>query len=146
MLRFFSISNKKSEPNQRSSILIPQKAKMLAIVALASFALNNCKEKNDPNKVLIIGTDKNGNEKVFRAPEALFHGIFQNVAERTERSTLKALNKNPDDPKFNLSRVSVGLKIEAEGGISNVMSLGGEAAFELRFEPLPKPTNTQSIL
>lgn len=109
------------------------------IVLCLPIGILQCKEKNDPNKVVIVSTDKQGNEKVFRAPQALFQGIFRNVAERTERSVLKSLNKDEENPDFDLTRVSVGLKIEAEGGIRPGIEIGGEAAFELRYEHLPLP-------
>jgi hypothetical protein len=38
---------------------------------------------------------------------------------------------------FELRRVTVGLELEAEVELGDVVELGGEGAFELRYERLP---------
>jgi hypothetical protein len=93
----------------------------------------------DSNRVLIIGKDGSGQEKVFNLSEKAFQRGMSGTMERVHRSTLKAIEGQTQDPSLELSRITVGLELEAEFGIHQVVELATEGAFELRFERLPYP-------
>jgi hypothetical protein len=108
----------------------------VSLVALAGLA--GCVE--DSNRVLIIGKDAGGQEKVFSLSETAFQRGMASTMERVHRSTLKTIDAQTQDPSLELSRITIGLELEAEVGIDNILELAAEGAFELRFQRLPYPT------
>lgn len=110
-------------------------------ISLFGLLVSGCEPVgSNSNRVLIVGKNQTGQEEAFAFPEGPFQRVMVGTLERVHRSTLKTLTTQDQDPSFQLSRVTVGLKLEVEVGIKNLMDLGTEGAFELRFERLPLPS------
>jgi hypothetical protein len=90
--------------------------------------------------LFVFGRGSNGEMKSYSISEHVFRYSFGKGLESMHRKALTHIAKFKQTAKeFNMSRVIVGLKIETEFGVGNVLELGTESAFDLRFEPLPKP-------
>lgn len=114
--------------------------RLVFIVPSFLVILSGCEQNfGNTSQISVIGKTHSGEEKAFSFPEGIFHRVMTGTLERVHRSTLKSLDQSNEDPEFELSRVIVGLKLEAEVGIRNLMELGTEGAFELRYERLPMP-------
>lgn len=110
-------------------------------ILVFGFLISACEPLgSNSNRVLIVGKNQAGQEDTFAFPEGTFQRVMTGTLERVHRSTLKTLTTQEENPSFQLSRVTVGLKLEVEVGIKNLMDLGTEGAFELRFERLPLPS------
>lgn len=101
-------------------------------------ALTACRQGGD--SVLIVGRKRSGGEAAISVAEGPFGGVMTRALERLNRATLSRLDAAAEDSRFELSRVTVGLKLEAELGFDEVAEVAGEGAFELRFERLPEQT------
>lgn len=115
------------------------KFRFYVLLFLSLFLLNlpACKEKDDTNKVFIIGKSSFHQSKVIEAPRALLQLVMMNTLSRGQKSALKILNENTETSEFYLDQVSLGLQIEAEAGITQKLSLGASGGFELNFLRLP---------
>jgi hypothetical protein len=80
-----------------------------------------------------------GSPGKMAVPESKLQVILAQTVFRTHRSTLNILNAKQEESELRLSRLSLGLKIEFEAGISNVAKVASENTIELRFERLPAP-------
>ncbi|MGZ3774439.1 MAG: hypothetical protein ACXVCY_19480 [Pseudobdellovibrionaceae bacterium] len=106
-------------------------------LVLFFLASSGCKFKEN-SEVLYILSKVAGGEKKTAVSEEKFQGILAQTVFRSHRSTLEVLSQK-EEKDIHLSRVTLGLELEAEAGIGNIMKLAGETAFELRFEKLPAP-------
>ncbi len=100
----------------------------------------------DP-KIRIFGLTKDGQTRSYSISEKVFRYSFGKALVRLHRKALTNIDQFKQTSKeFKMSRVIVGLKIEAEFEVGNALELGAEGAFDLRYEPLPKPTPASFIL
>lgn len=108
---------------------------------IAAFCLlqSGCLWTENGETIYILNRLSDMRESKTEMPEPKFQLALANAVDRTHSSTLSILNQDLNNNDFELSRLSLGLKIEAEIGIKHIIDLGGEAAFELRFERLPAP-------
>lgn len=91
-------------------------------------------------KILIFGLTKDGQTRTYSIPEKIFRYSFGRGLDRLHRKAMTNIEKFKQTSKeFKMSRVTVGLKIETEFGVGNALELGTESAFDLRYQPLPKP-------
>jgi hypothetical protein len=93
-----------------------------------------------PDDLPIVGLGKDG-ETIVRYVSKGRHlrKLSGFMSEITDKST-QTLDKFEFDEKFKLTRVSVGLEVAVEFGLTDFLSWEIAPAVDLRFEPLPQPT------
>jgi hypothetical protein len=102
---------------------------------------------NSEPKIRIFGLSKDGQTRSYSISEKVFRYSFGRGLERLHRKALTNIDKFKQTSKdFKMTRVTVGLKIEAEFAVGNALELGAESAFDLRYQPLPKPTPSSFVL
>jgi hypothetical protein len=120
----------KNRGNMKNTLL-----KLVVITALLSNS--GCLLTDTGKYIYILSKSSNSLEKRTAMPERKFQAALMHTVERAHHSTLDVLNQNDADKSLKLSRVTLGLELEVEAGIRPIGKIGGEAAFELRFEHLP---------
>lgn len=91
--------------------------------------------------LLVFGRGSNGETKSYSISEHIFRYSFGKGLGDLHRKALTNIDKFKQTSKeFKMSRVIVGLKIETEFGVGKILELGTESAFDLRYEPLPRPS------
>lgn len=97
-----------------------------------------CFYENTGEMIYIISKAANSNGKI-EVPSEKFQAVLAHTVFRSNRSALDVLNQQTQDSEFKLTRMSLGLELEAKIGIQNVAEISKECAFEMRFERLPPP-------
>ncbi|MGZ6472612.1 MAG: hypothetical protein ACXWRZ_15695 [Bdellovibrio sp.] len=106
---------------------------------VAIFSSAGCKFKDNGEVLYILSKSFHSKKAKVTVSEEKFQAVMAQTVVRSHRSTLAVLEQNEDDGDLQLSRMTLGLTLEAEVGIDDVLEIGKEAAFELRFERLPLP-------
>jgi hypothetical protein len=112
------------------------RALILALGGLVAASVSGCRnEEGAP--LQIIGKTRVGNEVRLPLASRVAGPQLAKALRRLDRSTLELIDSGEVAGAFELRRVTVGLELEAEVELGDVVELGGEGAFELRYERLP---------
>ncbi len=103
------------------------------VICLGMVACRN--EEGAP--LQIIGTNKVGSEVRLPLAARVAGPQLARALRKLDRSTLELIEGGEVSGGFELKRVTVGLELELETELGDVVELGGEGAFELRYERLP---------
>jgi hypothetical protein len=99
------------------------------------------------SQILIFGKTKDGQIKTMSITEKVFRYSFGKGLNSLHRKAMTNIDKFKQVSKeFELSRVTVGLKLESEFEVASALELGLESVFDLRYQPLPKPAVKSSPL
>lgn len=92
-----------------------------------------------PDDLPIVGLGKDGETIIRYIPKGKhLRKLSGFMAEISDKST-QTLDKFEFDEKFQLKRVSVGLQVAFEFGLTDFLSWEIAPAVDLRFEQLPQP-------
>ncbi|MFI5391092.1 MAG: hypothetical protein ACHQYQ_06995 [Bacteriovoracales bacterium] len=93
-----------------------------------------------PDDLPIVGLGKDGETVISYIPKGKhLRKLSSLMGEISDKST-QTLSKFEFDEKFKLTRVSVGLEVAVEFGLTDFLEWEIAPAVDLRFEPLPHPT------
>ena len=109
--------------------------KWLIVGALSAIGLTACQFGTDEELRIVSWTE--GRERV-RSVSAwkLGRALAQSV-RRLDRMAASAF-ESAEEKDWYLRRVTLGLEIEAEAELADIVELAGEGALELRYEALPQ--------
>jgi len=105
-------------------------------IALAAVALSGCEDR-DALPLQIVGVNRAGASEVLPVSGKLLLRGMNTALKRVDQSTLSLIDESQADSSYELTRVTVGLQVEAEAGVEGVLDGAVEGALELRYEPLP---------
>lgn len=92
-----------------------------------------------PDDLPIVGLGKDGETIIRYVPKGKqLRKLSGLMSEISDKST-QTLDKFEFDEKFKLTRVSVGLQVAVEFGLTDFLSWEIAPAVDLRFEHLPQP-------
>lgn len=112
------------------------RALIFALGGVVAVSVSGCRnEEGAP--LQIIGRSRAGSEVKLPLSARIAGPQLAKALRRLDRSTLELIDSGEVAGAFELKRVTVGLELEAEVGLGDVVELGGEGAFELRYERLP---------
>jgi len=108
-----------------------------AILIVLALGASACQSPEDSGPLQIVGRNRVGDEVRLPLASRVAASQLTRSLRKLDRSTAALLSTGEVSGGFELKRVTVGLELELEGGIENVIELGGEGALELRYERLP---------
>jgi hypothetical protein len=108
-----------------------------AISLVLALSASACQSPEDSGPLQIVGRNRVGDEVRMPLASRVAASQLTRSLRRLDRSTAALLSSGEVSGGFELKRVTVGLELELEGEIENVIELGGEGALELRYERLP---------
>ncbi len=92
------------------------------------------------DELRVVGTDSLGRERSIPFSARLMARPLARTMRELDRSTLSAIEVQASRTELELARVTVGLELELEAEIAEVVELGVEGVFEMRYQPLPVST------
>ncbi|RLA60907.1 MAG: hypothetical protein DRQ88_09750 [Epsilonproteobacteria bacterium] len=109
-------------------------------LVLGLLFIASCKDKRSADDLPFVGMGEEGESIVRYVPKGRYIKRFSSVmGDISEKSTEK-LDKFEFAESWILKRVSLGLQLVFEVGLTDFFKWEIEPSFELRFEELPKPT------
>jgi hypothetical protein len=99
---------------------------------------SSCTEKNRENDLPIVGLDNTGGEVLRYVPKKRYIKRFSGLMSKIYNKSTERLSRFEFENGWDLKRVSVGLMLVFEVGITSNFKFEFEPSMELRFQPLPK--------
>ena len=117
------------------------KLKSLGVLpfALALLFTASCKDKRSPDDLPFVGMGEEGESIVRYVPKGRYIKKMSGVMGETSEKATEKLDKFEFTESWILKRVSLGLQLVFEVGLTDAFKWEIEPSFELRFEELPKP-------
>lgn len=108
-------------------------------LSIALLFIVSCKEKRSADDLPFVGMGEEGESIVRYVPKGRYIKKFSGVMGEVSEKSIQKLDKFEFDESWILKRVSVGLQLVFEVGLTDNFKWEIEPSFELRFEELPKP-------
>ena len=112
------------------------KIKKVILLSLCLSAFISCKQQRSDDDVTMIGLDQSGGVIKRFFNKRRFLNKFSPVIENLNDDTINHLESFNQEEDWKLKRVSVGLMLVAEYGLTENFKFEFEPSFELRFEEL----------
>ena len=116
------------------------------LLVLLSFIVLGCVDSSMEGEIPLVSLNKETGQsstqfissQVFvKKVSPLISGVSRQVTQVLENRTLSPMDFGQQAPPWELSRVTVGLKLESEFGVLNhALELESEAEVELRFQKI----------
>ena len=107
------------------------------IALFLALGASACQSPEDSGPLQIVGRNRVGDEVRLPLASRVAASQLSRSLRKLDRSTASLLSTGEVSGGFELKRVTVGLELELEAGLANVLELGGEGVIELRYERLP---------
>lgn len=111
--------------------------KSLSYLLILSFIAVSCRHNNSTETVgtiPVIGKNPQGQVSVDHVPQAFLVKKLNNFSQQIQEETLGVLDQHISQTPWDLTRLTVGLKLESEVEVFEVFEVEGEAQLEFRFQ------------
>ena len=109
------------------------------VLAIGLLMMISCKNKKSPDDLPIVGLGEEGKSIIRYVPKGRYIKKFSSVIGDVGEKSLEKLDEFEFEESWILKRVSLGLQLVFEVGLTDNFKWEVEPSFELRFEELPRP-------